>query len=167
RAYGAARRASRATLPRPARSRCSDRAPRSPPRARRGSDSCRLDELPLLRPDPAEQLLEGIGELLHALLLERGDDVLVLDAGLRQLIEQLPRLAEALLERQLDLAVILEGDDRLLGHRVHRVGSDKTIRSEEHTSELQSRGHLVCRLLLEKKKKKQRMTHLVSMSALS
>src|SRR5690625_5910711 len=28
-------------------------------------------------------------------------------------------------------------------------------RSEEHTSELQSRGHLVCRLLLEKKKKRQ------------
>src|SRR6266498_4496385 len=28
-------------------------------------------------------------------------------------------------------------------------------RSEEHTSELQSRPHLVCRLLLEKKKKKQ------------
>src|SRR5207253_10412512 len=26
-----------------------------------------------------------------------------------------------------------------------------TVRSEEHTSELQSRGHLVCRLLLEKK----------------
>src|SRR5690625_5686544 len=31
---------------------------------------------------------------------------------------------------------------------VHHV-----TRSEEHTSELQSRGHLVCRLLLEKKKK--------------
>src|SRR2546429_1958472 len=29
-------------------------------------------------------------------------------------------------------------------------------RSEEHTSELQSRLHLVCRLLLEKKKKKQK-----------
>src|SRR5439155_2014282 len=28
-------------------------------------------------------------------------------------------------------------------------------RSEEHTSELQSRGHLVCRLLLEKKKSNQ------------
>src|SRR5690625_7404502 len=28
-------------------------------------------------------------------------------------------------------------------------------RSEEHTSELQSRGHLVCRLLLEKKKPKE------------
>src|SRR5690625_6223306 len=31
--------------------------------------------------------------------------------------------------------------------------SEKKARSEEHTSELQSRGHLVCRLLLEKKKK--------------
>src|SRR5437660_6452261 len=32
-------------------------------------------------------------------------------------------------------------------------------RSEEHTSELQSRGHLVCRLLLEKKKKKRKTSH--------
>src|SRR5690554_7648701 len=31
-------------------------------------------------------------------------------------------------------------------------------RSEEHTSELQSRPHLVCRLLLEKKKKKKKKT---------
>src|SRR5690625_3348549 len=31
--------------------------------------------------------------------------------------------------------------------------TDEGLRSEEHTSELQSRGHLVCRLLLEKKKK--------------
>src|SRR2546429_5441841 len=31
---------------------------------------------------------------------------------------------------------------------------NKGVRSEEHTSELQSRLHLVCRLLLEKKKKK-------------
>src|SRR5439155_12740458 len=35
-----------------------------------------------------------------------------------------------------------------------RTGSHRLGRSEEHTSELQSRGHLVCRLLLEKKKKK-------------
>src|SRR5690625_6768265 len=32
---------------------------------------------------------------------------------------------------------------------------DRDWRSEEHTSELQSRGHLVCRLLLEKKKQKR------------
>src|SRR3989442_11769856 len=32
-------------------------------------------------------------------------------------------------------------------------------RSEEHTSELQSRPHLVCRLLLEKKKKKHKVNY--------
>src|SRR5207253_11245482 len=37
----------------------------------------------------------------------------------------------------------------------HRPSDTRTARSEEHTSELQSRGHLVCRLLLEKKKKKK------------
>src|SRR5687768_17916229 len=35
------------------------------------------------------------------------------------------------------------------------VDVDRQLRSEEHTSELQSRLHLVCRLLLEKKKKKK------------
>src|SRR5437870_10567341 len=43
------------------------------------------------------------------------------------------------------------GDDDL-----RAVRSD--VRSEEHTSELQSRGHLVCRLLLEKKKIDQTTT---------
>src|SRR2546429_2243072 len=35
----------------------------------------------------------------------------------------------------------------------HRSAPSPAMRSEEHTSELQSRLHLVCRLLLEKKKK--------------
>src|SRR5687768_18031919 len=35
------------------------------------------------------------------------------------------------------------------------IPGSPAARSEEHTSELQSRLHLVCRLLLEKKKKKQ------------
>src|SRR5947209_20088886 len=34
--------------------------------------------------------------------------------------------------------------------------AEKYVRSEEHTSELQSRQYLVCRLLLEKKKKKNK-----------
>src|SRR2546421_8054363 len=38
-------------------------------------------------------------------------------------------------------------------HRPHLVGPARVGRSEEHTSELQSRSDLVCRLLLEKKKK--------------
>src|SRR5688572_32565727 len=37
--------------------------------------------------------------------------------------------------------------------RVERVGPTQVIRSEEHTSELQSQSNLVCRLLLEKKNK--------------
>src|SRR5690625_2230454 len=53
-----------------------------------------------------------------------------------------------------------DGDTRLGGDDVDEKIIDwladefNKERSEEHTSELQSRGHLVCRLLLEKKKKK-------------
>src|SRR5690625_2208847 len=56
---------------------------------------------------------------------------------------------------------VYRGADRPLMHdfevayNVHGQDGmgDIGLRSEEHTSELQSRGHLVCRLLLEKKKK--------------
>src|SRR3712207_7048254 len=41
--------------------------------------------------------------------------------------------------------------------QVRVTGEDQAVRSEEHTSELQSRQYLVCRLLLEKKK--QNSTH--------
>src|SRR2546422_5298170 len=40
--------------------------------------------------------------------------------------------------------------------RLGQLGGIWEVRSEEHTSELQSRLHLVCRLLLEKKKKKKK-----------
>src|SRR3989442_10523785 len=46
-------------------------------------------------------------------------------------------------------------DCQLQRGRARRRGE---ARSEEHTSELQSRPHLVCRLLLEKKKKKRTET---------
>src|SRR3989442_5690550 len=42
------------------------------------------------------------------------------------------------------------------------VLEEEVVRSEEHTSELQSRPHLVCRLLLEKKKKTTSMTGLAT-----
>src|SRR5690625_5631131 len=47
-----------------------------------------------------------------------------------------------------DGAIFISIDD-------HEMANLKKLRSEEHTSELQSRGHLVCRLLLEKKNKKE------------
>src|SRR5437899_8678214 len=40
----------------------------------------------------------------------------------------------------------------------HFAAHREVLRSEEHTSELQSLRHLVCRLLLEKKKKKKQIT---------
>src|SRR5205814_7752828 len=39
--------------------------------------------------------------------------------------------------------------------QIVQIAEAKLLRSEEHTSELQSLRHLVCRLLLEKKKKKK------------
>src|SRR5439155_14507342 len=49
---------------------------------------------------------------------------------------------------------------RLAAHRFLPLGIRRSrSRSEEHTSELQSRGHLVCRLLLEKKK--QTLVHIL------
>src|SRR6266542_6472555 len=54
---------------------------------------------------------------------------------------------------------IFEEADRVLGYKLSELcfagpaeRLNDTTRSEEHTSELQSRSHLVCRLLLEKKK---------------
>src|SRR3989442_9498938 len=49
------------------------------------------------------------------------------------------------------------GQDRRLAEVNH-------LRSEEHTSELQSRPHLVCRLLLEKKKKKSLSKYFIIIS---
>src|SRR5258708_12924802 len=44
-------------------------------------------------------------------------------------------------------------EERLNRGRIGDLSGEIEIRSEEHTSELQSPDHLVCRLLLEKKKK--------------
>src|SRR5216684_5605933 len=45
--------------------------------------------------------------------------------------------------------------DGVIGEARYALSPDELDRSEEHTSELQSRLHLVCRLLLEKKKPKK------------
>src|SRR2546429_2461992 len=47
-----------------------------------------------------------------------------------------------------------EEEEEALAEYGRNAGLAFQLRSEEHTSELQSRLHLVCRLLLEKKKKK-------------
>src|SRR2546422_7749703 len=59
---------------------------------------------------------------------------------------------------------VASGGARWIVGRSRRVPSPWKHRSEEHTSELQSRLHLVCRLLLEKKKKIRRCFNEVSHS---
>src|SRR5689334_24609497 len=63
---------------------------------------------------------------------------------------QSARPAPALLPRAHRAA---DGEGRRRAHRVPAIHRDGPERSEEHTSELQSQFHLVCRLLLEKKNK--------------
>src|SRR3712207_8689219 len=63
-------------------------------------------------------------------------------------------LAREDLQAAADLADLLDPALRrvLRPHQLEVVDDDQAQRSEEHTSELQSRQYLVCRLLLEKKK---------------
>src|SRR2546427_3121771 len=51
-----------------------------------------------------------------------------------------------------------------LGQHANMIFCLVRTRSEEHTSELQSQSNLVCRLLLEKKKKKRSNSHVIQMS---
>src|SRR3712207_8864353 len=64
-------------------------------------------------------------------------------------------LAAQIIEATAHLRASLSGQDAPLpgGHRGLELTQRGGNRSEEHTPELQSRQYLVCRLLLEKKKK--------------
>src|SRR5690625_6903293 len=93
-----------------------------------------------------ESLLQGSQEAVHF------DEVI--DRCLRLAVDAAsatvhragtPRLTEAQVE------VRTEKIGRVGSIRAEEATPLALVRSEEHTSELQSRGHLVCRLLLEKK----------------
>src|SRR2546422_1957430 len=59
-----------------------------------------------------------------------------------------------LFRSELRLGKVVVKHKRLAQARGYQRACARRLRSEEHTSELQSRLHLVCRLLLEKKKKR-------------
>src|SRR5690554_7352286 len=92
-----------------------------------------LDDLLVSQPDTGEQALE----ICDMLVRSGGVDVIIIDS-----VAALTPRAE--IEGEMgDSHVGLQA--RLMSQALRK------IRSEEHTSELQSRPHLVCRLLLEKK----------------
>src|SRR5258708_31613476 len=78
-------------------------------------------------------------------LREAGADTILLDAGRRP--------GGMIVTERRDEFVVEGGPDGFLAAEPDIQDLARAVRSEEHTSELQSPDHLVCRLLLEKKKK--------------
>src|SRR3712207_6995587 len=79
--------------------------------------------------------MSGPGDITRAIAL--------IDGGLGTLIDRQLVSASEVTDLLLDVRALLAGLEE---------GATWETRSEEHTSELQSRQYLVCRLLLEKKK---------------
>src|SRR3712207_8825242 len=73
---------------------------------------------------------------------ERGDDEVARDGADAEPVQ---------FARHEDGVLVVERRVAARDDEVARDGSGRLVRSEEHTSELQSRQYLVCRLLLEKK----------------
>src|SRR5207244_12685215 len=103
------------------------------------------------------------GFYLFALLLPPRSTLFPYTTLFRSLREIQDRLRVSYLFIAHDLAVVKYVSTRIgvmyLGKLVETAAADELytnpLRSEEHTSELQSPDHLVCRLLLEKKKQQK------------
>src|SRR5438477_4204640 len=94
---------------------------------------------------------------LHSFPTRRSSDLLADLSG---------RLNLAASRNQVKLERTDQVTDSMVAGRLRRVlVRTITRRSEEHTSELQSHVNLVCRLLLEKKKKKNKQSYKLSRTA--
>src|SRR5207302_3257997 len=92
--------------------------------------------------------------LLPSFPTRRSSDLAAPVLVLRLIVERDVAAHDREVERAASFGHALEAADEL----AHDLGPVRRLpprRSEEHTSELQSRENLVCRLLLEKKKKKK------------
>src|SRR2546422_3703640 len=105
-------------------------------------------------------LAHTLDEARQALRRDPPPDCVVVTGGLHESgAAQLLTLARDRSVSTLGLVEETEPDAKGLARRLGLTGylekpaDPAEVRSEEHTSELQSRLHLVCRLLLEKKKK--------------
>src|SRR5439155_27153503 len=87
-------------------------------------------------------------------------DALPIFAAVVILTRVFPAFFEAyLLRAAASLQYFAEAPNAVLSGRLATWQTLLQFRAEEHTSELQSRGHLVCRLLLERKKKKKQIQY--------
>src|SRR5690625_7709049 len=117
----------------------------------KGNENKSIDEAINKREEENKQLEEKIekeGDSNN----EHKDAINHLKTEIKQLEEAQTNLSS--INRSLDYQNKKYEDGEQALYKVNRVPV-LHLRSEEHTSELQSRGHLVCRLLLEKKKKEK------------
>src|SRR2546422_1713450 len=98
-----------------------------------------------------EALEHEAKRIAHTLHDEAGQLLAAVHMTLNEVASELPSQGRGRLH---GVRALLDQIDRQLRHLSHELRPTILDRSEEHTSELQSRLHLVCRLLLEKKKKK-------------
>src|SRR2546430_13656696 len=98
---------------------------------------------------PPRSTLFPYTTLFRSLVRHRGGD-------LQRPLAGLPAAHVLLLEQAPDLVPCHRLGDQAVAERLH--AERLAVRSEEHTSELQSQSNLVCRLLLAKKNKHQHTT---------
>src|SRR5690625_3114691 len=100
------------------------------------------------RPSDVQEMLDTIGVSSISQLI---DETIPTNIRLDKPLDITHGLSEQeYLEHVNDLASKNKIFKTYIGLGYH-ASNTPSVRSEEHTSELQSRGHLVCRLLLEKK----------------
>src|SRR5205814_8671643 len=99
----------------------------------------------------------GASRLLHSFPTRRSSDLVSVGSTAAHASAQAQAMVYGTIERQAAMLAFLD-DFKMLGIVFFAVIpillllKKPRMRSEEHTSELQSLRHLVCRLLLEKKK---------------
>src|SRR5690625_6110163 len=115
------------------------------------STGTRVRDMKVVVMSKAEQIVAGLGgadnideveACITRLRVEVGDENLVDESALKE------AGVFGVVAQGTAVQVVVGPEADLLVEDIEDL-----MRSEEHTSELQSRGHLVCRLLLEKKKK--------------
>ena len=91
-----------------------------------GADVAALEPLLLVR-DLLEEFGDRVGEELHPVHLEVVSDLVDVDAGGRQVAQQLARAVDILEQADSNLAVLFEGHHGLLRHGVDRLWPDQLL----------------------------------------
>src|SRR5258708_19112791 len=99
-----------------------------------------------------EQVVESARRVVEKTSKTRGQDMFA-DVAIGEIRKEIEHFC-GLGSRVIDQARrrVLDGEQVATSEKIYSIFEPHTARSEEHTSELQSPDHLVCRLLLEKKK---------------